>query len=146
LPLADADEKAPVHTLNDESIPVRSRRGERILIVDDESPVRNVLSLSLEHLGYEVEISSSGMEALERYEKNSERFDLVILDMLMPNLSGEEVFFLLKEIDPDLRALIISGYSSEEAVQHILDQGGRGFIQKPFTISELSRKVRLCLT
>jgi signal transduction histidine kinase len=145
LPLATTAERVAARAQIDESNPLRSRGGERILIVDDESPVRNVLSLSLEHLGYEVAISSSGMEAIERYEKNAERFDLVILDMLMPNLSGEEVFFLLKEIDPNLRALIISGYSSEEAVQHILNQGGRGFIQKPFTISELSRKVRICL-
>ena len=82
---------------------------------------------------------------MERFEDGGERFDLVILDMLMPNLSGEEVFFRLRKIDPDIQVLIISGYSSEEAVQHILDNGGRGFIQKPFTIGELSLKVRRCL-
>lgn len=144
LPLATGNRKSTIER-SDEPKPVRSSRGERILIVDDETPVRQVLSLSLEHLGYEVELASSGLEALERFEGKGERFDLVILDMLMPNLSGEEVFFRLREIDPTLQVLIISGYSSEEAVQHILDQGGKGFIQKPFTIGELSRKVRRCL-
>ena len=117
---------------------------ERILVVDDEYPVRNVLSLSLEHLGYEVEIASSGAEALEKYGSEGQRFDLVILDMLMPNLSGDETFFRLKQIDPEVRVLVISGYTSEEVVQNILDNGGRGFVQKPFTINELAKRVREC--
>lgn len=124
--------------------PVSTSHGERILVVDDEFPVRNVLSLSLEHLGYEVEIAASGAEAIERFTEGA-RFDLVILDMLMPNLSGEEVYFRLRKLDPDLKALIISGYSSEESVKNILENGGRDFIQKPFTIGELSRKVQRCL-
>ena len=65
--------------------------------------------------------------------------------MLMPELSGEETFFKLKSIDPNLGVLVISGYSSERSVQHILESGGRDFLQKPFTIDELSRKVRECL-
>ena len=120
------------------------RGNERILIVDDEYPVRNVLSLSLQHLGYTVEVASSGIEALEKYGQAG-AFDLVLLDMLMPELSGEETFFKLKEIDPNVSVLVISGYTSERAVTNILDNGGRDFLQKPFTIDELSRKVRECL-
>ena len=118
---------------------------ERILVVDDEFPVRNVLSLSLEHLGYRVEIASSGSEAIEKYKAAGGAFDLVILDMLMPQLSGDQVFFRLQEINPALRAVVISGYSSEEAVRSVLDHGGCGFIQKPFTIDELARRVRECI-
>lgn len=118
---------------------------ERILVVDDEYPVRNVLFLSLEHLGYNVDIASSGHEALEKYSHPANQFDLVILDMLMPHLSGEEVFFRLKALNPGVRVLVISGYCSEESVQNILNNGGRDFIQKPFTINELSKKVRECL-
>ena len=118
---------------------------ERVLVVDDEDPVRDVLSLSLMHLGYQVEIAGSGTEALHKFSSAKDSFDLVILDMLMPNVSGDEVFFRMREMNPSVRVLIISGYSSENAVQRILASGGKGFIQKPFTIEELSRKVRQCL-
>ncbi len=118
---------------------------ERILIVDDEDPVRNVLCVSLAHLGYTVDIASSGAEAIDKIRESREPFDLVILDMLMPHLPGDEVFFRMKELHPDIRVLVISGYTSEEAVQRILENGGKGFIQKPFTIEDLSKKVRSCL-
>ncbi len=118
---------------------------ERILIVDDEFPVRNVLCVSLEHLGYTVKVAASGTEALERFEQAEEPFDLVILDMLMPQLSGEKVFLRLRELDPNIRVLIISGYTSEEPVRRILEAGKSAFMQKPFTIEELSKKVRECM-
>jgi signal transduction histidine kinase/CheY-like chemotaxis protein len=118
---------------------------ERILIVDDEDPVRNVLCVSLKHLGYSVEVARSGQEALAHLEADPNGFDLVILDMLMPELSGDETYFRMRELTPELRALVISGYSSEAAVQKVLDNGGRGFIQKPFSIEQLSAKVRECL-
>ena len=119
---------------------------ERILIVDDEYPVRNVLSVSLEHLGYEVETASSGPEALEKYRNSGQPYHLVILDMIMPNMSGDKVFSELQGIDPGVRVLVISGYSSEAAVQAILDGGGLDFMAKPFTIEDLSRKVRQCIS
>jgi CheY-like chemotaxis protein len=118
---------------------------ERILIVDDEYPVRNVLSISLDHLGYEVETASSGAEALEKYRAAQQPYDLVILDMIMPQMPGDRVFAELAGLDPAVRVLVISGYSSEAAVQAILDNGGLDFMAKPFTIEELSRKVRQCL-
>lgn len=118
----------------------RARGAERILVVDDEYPVRNVLSISLRHLGYEVEVAGSGGEACEKYSR--QRFDLVILDVLMPELSGDQVFFRLREMDPEARVLLMSGFTSSEVVHNVLDHGGRGFMQKPFTIEELSLRVR----
>lgn len=119
---------------------------ESILVVDDEGPVRDVLSVSLKHLGYAVEVAASGEEAILKYKHRGRGgYDLVILDMLMPKIPGHEVFFCLKEVDPGLNVLVISGYSSEESVQNILDNGGLDFIQKPFTIEELAGKVRSCL-
>jgi CheY-like chemotaxis protein len=120
-------------------------RGERILVIDDEDAVRNVLGLSLTHLGYEVETASSGREGLEKYQEARGAIRLVILDLLMPGLSGEDVFYRLREINPDQRVLIVSGFSSEHVVQRILHDGGRDFIQKPFSIEVLSEKVRGCL-
>jgi two-component system cell cycle sensor histidine kinase/response regulator CckA len=119
-------------------------QGERILVVDDEYAVRNVLGLSLTHLGYTVETAASGLDALDKFGEAEGRYDLVILDLLMPGLSGEEVFNRLRRLRPDLRVLIVSGFSSEQVVTRILANGGRDFIQKPFSIEVLSRKVRGC--
>jgi len=118
---------------------------ESILIVDDESPVRNVLSLSLRHLGYKVSVASTGQEALDKYREAPSGIDLVILDMLMPNLSGSEVFECLKEINPQVRVLIMSGYASIDLINSVLKNGGLGFMQKPFAIEDLARKVRECV-
>lgn len=119
--------------------------GERVLVVDDEYAVRNVLGLSLSHLGYCVETAASGLEAIEKFSAPAAAFQLVILDLLMPGLSGEEVFMRLKAMNSDVRVLIVSGFSSEGTVDRILDMGGRDFIQKPFSIEVLARKVRGCL-
>ncbi len=118
---------------------------ESILIVDDEAPVRNVISLSLKHLGYQVTAVASGKEALDCFAEKGVAFDLVIMDMLMPNISGEELFFKIRNIHPDINVLLISGFTSEESIKRVMEGGGRGFIQKPFTIDDLARKVRDCL-
>jgi two-component system cell cycle sensor histidine kinase/response regulator CckA len=125
--------------------PLDLQRGsERILIIDDEYSVRNVLSLSLQHLGYEVEVAASGTEALELYQRSPSGFDLILLDMLMPQMSGDKVYFRLKELNPSIKVLLISGFASEDAIQSVLRSGGLGFIQKPFTIDELAKQVRKC--
>lgn len=128
--------------------PTLARGTERVLIVDDEYPVRNVLAISLQHLGYEVVTAQSGAEALALYESaylsEKTRFNLVMLDMLMPHMSGETLFFKLKDRDPSVRVLVMSGYTSAESINNILNNGGLDFLMKPFTIEELSRKVREC--
>jgi CheY-like chemotaxis protein len=125
----------------------REARGnkERVLIIDDESAVRNVIALSLQHLGYEVKTAASGGEGIEIIKNNPSAVDLVILDMLMPGLSGSEVFIELRKINPEVKVLLVSGFSSEEAVAAVLEGGGKGFLQKPFTIDELSARVKECL-
>jgi CheY-like chemotaxis protein len=129
---------------HDSDAPLRGA-GERILVVDDEYAVRNVLGLSLSHLGYSVETAGSGLEALEKYHSADGDYALVILDLLMPGMSGEELFNRLKSLNSGIRVLVVSGFSSEEVVHRILQQGGVDFIQKPFAIDILSRKVRGCL-
>ena len=126
--------------------PLRLRGGdENILVVDDEFPVRNVLAVSLQHLGYNVETASSGLEALEKFTDKPDHYNLLILDMLMPNMSGDKVFAKMRAIDPELRVLVISGYSHAEQLEKVLKNPGVDFIQKPFTIEDLSRKVRTSL-
>jgi CheY-like chemotaxis protein len=117
----------------------------KILVVDDESSVRTVLQLSLERLGYSVVAVENGNLALDRYVEDG-GFDLVILDMIMPELSGAEVFKRLKQIDNDVAVLVSSGFASEDEINKILRDGGRGFIQKPYTIEELSQIVRKSLS
>ena len=122
-----------------------SIRHEKILVVDDEDSVRLILEKSLEHLGYQVLAVENGIRAIEEYSKSPKSFDLVMLDMIMPHMPGEEVFFALKEINPGVKVLISSGYANDKRVQEILSGGGLGILKKPFTIEQLAKKVKECL-
>lgn len=139
------DEAQPAEARQSQAGGLARGNGERILVVDDEYAVRNVLGLSLTHLGYNVQTAESGLEAIEKFSGSEGPFELVILDLLMPGLSGEEVFLRLKMLRSDVRVLIVSGFSSEGTVERILAVGGKDFIQKPFSIDVLARKVRGCL-
>ena len=116
-----------------------------ILVVDDEETVRTVLQRSLEFLGYKVDTALNGKDALERYADRLLGYDLVILDMMMPHMSGEETFLVMKEICPQVKVLLISGYSSDESTKKVLTAGALSFIQKPFAIEDLAVEVRKCL-
>jgi len=121
------------------------RGSETILLVDDEALVVSVTARMLGRLGYEVVVASSGAEALEIYEHRREQIKLVILDMVMPGMSGSEVFDRLRAKSPDLRVLLSSGYSRNGQAQAILERGCVGFVQKPFNLRELALKVREAL-
>jgi CheY-like chemotaxis protein len=121
------------------------RGEERILVVDDEDTVRTVLQKSLEFLGYQVDVAIHGKDALERYADKLENYDLIILDMMMPHLSGEETFLKMREIYPQIKVILASGYSSSASTKAVLGAGAKSFIQKPFAIEELAVEVRKCL-
>ena len=95
----------------------------------------------LEELGYEVTACNNGKEALEYYKTSWQATDLVLLDMIMPELGGRDTFAAMKKINPDIRALLSSGYSLDGDAQAILDDGVMGFIGKPYTHSKLSEVV-----
>ena len=135
---------AVAQPLADSGASARLSGTERVLVVDDEHPVRTVLYLGLAQLGYAVEIAATGEEAIRRFE-DGERFDLVILDMLMPKVSGDKVFARIRTIDPTARVLICSGYSSETTIRKLLADGSVGFIAKPFTIEDLAKRIREAL-
>ncbi|MDD5245191.1 MAG: PAS domain S-box protein [Syntrophorhabdaceae bacterium] len=118
---------------------------ETILIVDDEETILRVSSELLTMLGYKVLAAQSGKEALDIYGEHRNKIDLIILDMIMPDMGGEETFQLLKAIKPDIRVILSSGYSMNGQAKKILDQGCKTFLQKPFNIDELSRKIRYAL-
>jgi two-component system, cell cycle sensor histidine kinase and response regulator CckA len=93
-------------------------------------------------LGYRVYATGSGQEALAVYQEKRKEIDLVILDMIMPGISGGETFDRLRDIDPGVRVLLSSGYSINGEAKHILDRGCNGFLQKPFQLENLSWKIR----
>ena len=113
-----------------------------VLLVDDEPMILEVGREILESLGHRVVTAGNGEEAAEQLRKNRDDIDLVILDMIMPGMSGGEVFEQLKNIDVEVRILLSSGYSINGQAQVILDKGCVGFIQKPFSISQLQKKLR----
>ncbi len=118
---------------------------ETILLVDDEDLVITVGEEMLELLGYTVLTARNGEEAVKIYQSNWERINLVILDIIMPQMGGEETFDRLKAINPDVLVLLSSGYAMNGKAERILNKGCCGFIQKPFDIRRLSQKVRATL-
>ena len=116
-----------------------------LLLVDDELTVLEVTAAMLERLGYTVVMAASGHEALTIFRQNPARFRLVILDMIMPQMGGGEVFDRLKHIRPDVKVLLASGYSMQGQAREIMNRGCTGFIQKPFTMEDLSLKLQAAL-
>ena len=115
---------------------------ETVLFVDDEDMIIELAEELFEGLGYKVLTAGSGREAIETYEKNKERIDMVLLDMVMPDMGGDETYDKLKKINPDIKVLLASGYSMNGQATEIMDRGCSGFIQKPFKMRELSQKLR----
>ena len=113
----------------------------KILLVDDQEPVREVAKDMLEALGYEVITAADGLEGISRYRDLWREIDLVLLDMVMPNMSGGDCFRRMKEINPEARVVLSSGYSMDGSIQDVMNEGILAFIQKPYRLEELSRVV-----
>ena len=118
---------------------------ETILMVDDEVMIINIGRDILKTLGYNVLTAQDGSTALAIFEDSKENIDLIILDMVMPEMNGGDVFDKLKKIDPDVKVLLSSGYSLNGHASKIIDRGCVGFIQKPFTIREIASELRKIL-
>lgn len=117
----------------------------RILIIDDEEMIIEVGSQMLEALGYQVVTVRSGEEAIDQFQRMSGKFDLVILDMIMPGMGGSETFDALKEIDSTVKVILSSGYNLDQKANAILQRGCLGFLQKPFDLQSLSEIVEQTL-
>jgi CheY-like chemotaxis protein len=138
IPLTEDRPAEPV----DIQKPDISHGSGRIFLVDDESIVRDVAGQMLRHLGYQVQFSSNGTEAVDFYKKHQKEIDLVILDMIMPGCNGREAYFRMKEANPNVKVLLSSGYCSRQEVKEAVEAGLQGFLQKPFSLSELSQKIK----
>ena len=115
---------------------------ETVLLVDDEYRIVDIGEKTLKFLGYKVLIARDGKEAVELYKKTPAGIDIVILDMIMPEMGGGEVYDCLKEINPHVKVLLSSGYSINGEATEIIKRGCNGFVQKPFSIKELSQRIR----
>jgi CheY-like chemotaxis protein len=113
-----------------------------ILIIDDEQLVLEVVTKMLGLLGYTVYAAADGSTALEIFKAHQAQIDLVILDMIMPEISGSLVYDRLREIKPVVTVMLSSGYSMDSRAREMLDRGCDGFIQKPYTIEQLAEKIK----
>jgi len=112
-----------------------------ILLVDDEPLILDTASEMLQMLGYTVYRAPNGQEAVSIYMARHETIDLVILDMILPGMNGAQILKLLKDINPDVRVILSSGYSMQGDARDVMDMGCTGFIQKPYTFAEISTLV-----
>lgn len=142
LPIAPLDSGASAAP--DKRKPIKGKG--RILVVDDEEVIRDLATDMLEMLGYEVMTAEDGLRAVEDYAERLADIDLAIIDMIMPNMGGRECFRRLRELRPDLRAILSTGYGRDGAAQEILDEGMVGFVQKPYRIEQLSEVVSRALS
>jgi len=115
---------------------------ETILLIDDEDMVLESGAMMLKRMGYKVLSAACGKASLDIYKARKGDIDMIILDMIMPDLGGGQTYDRLKKINPDVKVLLSSGYSIDGQAEEILKRGCNGFIQKPFTMEELSRKLR----
>jgi len=112
-----------------------------ILLVDDEKIVLDAVAQMLKRLGYTAFEAQGGHESVEIYKEKKDKIDLVILDMIMPEMSGKKVYVKMKEINPNVKILLASGYSRMDKAAWILKRGCDDFIQKPFSLKKLSNKL-----
>ncbi len=112
-----------------------------LLVVDDERKVLNMAAKVLSKLGYRVIEAAGGKEAVKIYRKNKGKIDLIILDMIMPEMGGREVYQKIKTINPQVKVLITSGYSIDDEVKQILQQNGARFVAKPFSMKDLYQAI-----
>jgi len=118
---------------------------ERILFVDNEEPIVQMVSHMLERLGYQLTTRLSSIDALEAFRAAPDKFDLVITDMAMPNMSGVQLSQKLLEIRPDIPIIICTGFSEQISEERIKAMGIRGYIMKPVVTSELAKAIRAAL-
>ena len=115
---------------------------ETILLVDDEEVVLEVCAEMLRTMGYKVFMAGSGKDAVEIYKENKDNINIVILDMIMPDISGRETYERIKEINPKVKVILSSGYSVNGEASKILDRGCDGFLQKPFNLKQLNQSIK----
>ncbi len=113
----------------------------RVMVVDDEVLVKQIAGDMLKSLGYQVYTFESGRAAVDYYSDHWRDIDVVLLDMIMPDLNGRDAYAAMKAINPGVKVVLSSGYSMNRSVQEVIDAGAHGFLQKPFLMNDLAIKI-----
>jgi two-component system, cell cycle sensor histidine kinase and response regulator CckA len=132
------------HSPSEEPAPVARPRVSRgvALVVDDEPEIRTATLSMFEMLGFDqVLTAGDGQEALDVFQTHADRVSLVLMDLTMPRMNGKDAFRAMREIKPEVRVILTSGYNEQEAVQEFLGRGLAGFIQKPYRFKDLQKLV-----
>jgi CheY-like chemotaxis protein len=114
-------------------------------LAEDNEGLREAAKEMLERLGYRVFLASNGTEAVQIFTKNPGQFDLIILDVVMPKVSGPAAFSQIMAVRPDLRVLFSTGYTAEAASLNSLMEQGASILQKPYSLKNLGQMVRTVL-
>lgn len=125
--------------------PSPSLNSTHVLVIDDEIRVAELFKNVLNTSGYRATTASGGEDGIDIYKNNSGAFDLVLIDMTMPSLSGRETFLKLKELNPSVVAILVSGFAQSDDVDQALSEGFSGFIQKPCSRYELHNSIQRAL-
>lgn len=141
LPAAERDS-----ALEEEKTDLIQRGQGVVLLVDDEEIIIEIGKQMIQRLGYTVLTADSGREAIQIYSENRDKINLVILDMIMPEMGGEETFDHLKSVDSNIKIILASGYGLDGRTSQILNRGGTGFIQKPFNMNQLAAALSNAMT
>lgn len=113
-----------------------------ILVVDDDDSLRRVAEAILLTFGFTVLTAGDGDEAVEIFRQHADEIRAVLLDLTMPTLGGEEAFYEMQRIRPDVRVILLSGHAEQEAMSQFSGKGVAGFIQKPFHLESFVQKVQ----
>lgn len=116
-----------------------------VLVVDDEETVRSTAAVMLKKLSFDVALVADGRQAVEVFRAAPDRFTLVLMDLTMPHLDGQQAFAELRRLRADVRVVLMSGFSEEEAISQFTGKGLAGFLQKPFQLEDLGATLRAAL-
>lgn len=115
---------------------------ETVLLVEDDDMVRSMTSAMLKKIGYKVVTAETPLNALSFCEKENMRIDILLTDVVMPKMSGKELKDKIKAIRPDIKVLFMSGYTADVILHHGVTDEAVYFVQKPFSLNDLARKIR----
>ncbi|MBN2220832.1 MAG: response regulator, partial [Vallitaleaceae bacterium] len=144
LPVSSCDEPILIHSgheMKNEYSKVIASSKKTILLIDDEPVMRSVLELFLNDVGYDVYTADNGMKGLEIYREKYKEIDLVLLDMMMPKLNGTDTFREMKKISPLVKVILVSGYTDDEKIEELYQEGIYGFFKKPFRLEEIAQMI-----
>ena len=116
--------------------------GEKILVVEDDEALREMTSYLLKKLGFSVWTAASGAQAMEQFRRHRSEIDLVLLDVVLGDLTGDEVLRQMQALSPEVKVLVTSGFRKEDGPKQLLEAGAMGFLKKPFGVAEISRAVK----